>query len=168
MIKPAAVTGVIVLALAGTFGYYGIHQPAQQKRQELQEQLSYERETKLLKESIVRGIEEIDALRKRLPAKPETEWLLQAVGELARSQAIQLVSIAPDEPKRVQDAVRLGVTLRFVTSYHQLGQFLSALENSPNFLWIETMDVARDMASGGAQVSLTVSSMWVPRYTIPK
>ena len=166
--KPAVMSGVIVLALAGAFGYYGIHQPAQQKRQELQQQLNLERETKLLKESIVHGIEDIDALRKRLPAKPETEWLLQTVGELARSQNIQLASIAPDEPKRVQDAVRLGVTLRFVTSYHQLGQFLSALENSPDYLWIETMDVTRDPASGGAQVSLTVSSIWVPPFAIPR
>lgn len=167
MIKPAAASGMIVLAVASAFGYYGIHQPTQQKRQELQDQLNLERETKLLKESIVRGIEDIDALRAHLPDKPETEWLLQAVGELARSHNIQLASITPDEPKRVQDAVRIGVTLRFMTSYHKLGQFLSALENSPYFLWVEAMDANRDASGGRAQVSLTVSSMWVPAFKIP-
>lgn len=167
MIKPAVVSGVFVLALAGAFGYYGIHQPTQQKRRELQDQLSLERETQVLKEGIVRGIEEIDFLRARLPANAEPESLLQTVGDIARAQGIQLASVAPEDPKRVQDAVRVGVILRFVTSYHRLGKFLSALENSPYFLWIEGMDVARD-STGAAQVTLTVSSMSVPPMTIPR
>lgn len=168
MIKPAVVSGVFVLALTSAFGYYGIHQPSQQKRLELHEQLSRERDTQVLKESIVGGIEHIDRLRKQLPEKPEVESLLHIVGELAQAQGIQLTSITPEDPKRVQDALRLAVTLRFSASYHQLGQFLSAVESSPYFLWIETMDVSRNPSTGAAQVNLTVSSMWVPPFTLPK
>lgn len=168
MMKPALVSGVLVLALAGAFGYYGIYQPTQQKQHELHEQLSRERDTQVLRESVLGGAEEIDRLRQYLPEKPETESLLDAVDQLAKAQGIRLTSISPEEPKRVQDAQRLAVTLRFATSYHQLGQFLSALESAPHFLWIEGMDVSRDVSSGSAQVTLTVSSMWVPPFAIPK
>lgn len=166
MIKPAVVSAVLVLALAGSLGYYQIHQPTQQKLGELKDQVSLERETQALKESILGGVEEIDQIRRRLPSKPETEWLLRAVGDIAQVEGIQLASIAPEAPQRLQDVARLSVNLRFFTSYHQLGRFISALENSPHFLWIETMEVARGQATGDAQVSLTVSSMWAPSFTI--
>lgn len=168
MMKPAVVSGVLALALAGAFGYYGIHQPTQRKQDELREQLSRERDTQALKESILGGAEDIDRLRQYLPEEPETESLLHVVDELAKAHGIQLASISPEEPKRVQDAERLAVTLRFATSYHQLGRFVSAIESAPHFLWIEAMDVSRDVSSGSAQVTLTVSSMWVPPFAIPQ
>ena len=166
MIKPGVVSAVVVLAFAGFVGYYSIHQPTQQKRRELQDRLSLERQTQALKENLIRDVEEIEQLRRRLPSKPETGWLLQAVGDVAKAESIQLASISPEEPTRLQDAARLSVSLRFLASYHQLGRFLGALENSPNFLWIDTMEVSRDQATGAAQVALTVSSMWIPPFTI--
>ena len=166
MIKPGVVSAVLVLALASSVGYYGVHQPTQQKRRELQDHVSLEREMQALKESILGGVEESEQFRRRLPSKPETERLLQVVGDIAQVEGIRLASIAPEDPKRLQDVARLSVSLRFLTSYHQLGRFISALENSPDFLWIETMEVSRDQATGAAQVALTVSSMWVPPFTL--
>ena len=166
MIKPGVVSAVVVLAFAGFVGYYSIHQPTQQKRRELQDRLSLERETRALKESLIRDAEEIDQLRSRLPSRPETGWLLQTVGDIAKAEGIQFASILPEDPTRLQDAARLSVSLRFLASYHQLGRFLGALENSPDFLWIEAMEVSRDQAAGAAQVALTVSSMWIPPFTI--
>ncbi len=166
MIKPGVVSAVLVLALTGSLGYYSVHQPTQQKLRELQDHVNLERQTQALKESILGGVEEVEQLRKHLPAKPETEWLLQAVGGIAQAEGIQLASIAPENPKRLQDVAHLSVSLRFLTSYHQLGRFISALENSPNFLWIEAIEVSRDQTTGAAQVALTVSSMWVPPFTI--
>lgn len=166
MIKPAVVSAVVVLAVGGFVGYYSIHQPAQQKRRELQERLSLEREIRALKESLIRDVEEIDQLRSRLPSRPETGWLLQVVGDIAKAEGIQFASVSPEDPTRLQEAARLAVSLRFLASYHQLGRFLGALENSPNFLWIETMEVSRDQAAGAAQVALTVSSVWIPPFTL--
>ena len=166
MIKPAVVSAVLVLVLAGFMGYAHIYLPAQQKQHQLQDRLNLERETQALKEGIISGLDEIERLRSRLPSKPETEWLLKTVGDIAKAEGVQLDSVALEEPKRLQDAARLAVSLNFHTSYHQLGRFISALENSPKFLWIEAMEVSRHQATGAAEVALTVSSMWVPPFAV--
>ena len=166
MIKPAMVSAVSILVLAGFVEYAHIYQPAQQKRRQLQDRLNLERQTQALKVGIISGLDEIERLRSRLPSKPETEWLLKAVGDIAKAEGVQLDVVTLEEPRRVQDTARLSVSLSFRTSYHQLGRFISALENSPKFLWIETMEVSRHQATGAAEVALTVSSMWVPPFAV--
>ena len=166
MIKPAMVSAVSILVLAGFVGYAHMYQPAQRTQRQLQDQLNLEHETQALKEGIINGLDEIERLRSRLPSKPETEWLLKTVGDIAKAEGVQLDLVALEEPKRLEDAAHLSVSLSFHASYHQLGRFISALENSPKFLWIETMEVSRHQATGAAEVTLTVSSMWVPPFAV--
>lgn len=164
MIKPALVSGVMIVALTGYLGYHTVYLSGQRKLSALREQLANQQQAQELGGGILRSLKEVAQLHKRLPPAPETEWLLQEVGKIAQQEEVQLISIVPQEPKRLQDVTRLSVALKFVSSYHQLGRFISALENSPLFLWIETLDLARGRGSL-AQVEMTVSSVWVPALT---
>lgn len=162
--KPAVFSGVMVVAFAGYFGYHTIYLRGQQRMSALRAQLTARQQAQVRQGDIARVVSEAAQLRKRLPPAPDTEWLLQEVGKIARQEGVQLASIAPQEPKRLQDATSLSVSLKFTSSYHQLGRFISALENASLFLWIETLDLSRSRM-GTAQVDLTVSTAWVPSLT---
>ena len=162
--RPAVLCGVVVVALAGYLGYYGIYLPDQRKLSTLREQLTKEQETQELAGGLVHSLEEVEQLRKRLPQAPETERLLQEVGRIAQQEGVQLISIVPQEPKGLQDVTRLAVTLKFVSSYHQLGRFVSGLENAPLFLLVETLNLSRDREDV-AHVEMTVSTVYVPPLT---
>lgn len=159
--KPTLLSGIIVLALAGQLGYHTVYLPYQHKVRELQEQVAKQRQTHELQAQLAKSLEELEQLRKVLPAQPDTEWLVRAVGELAEEAGLQLTSIVPQSPQAVQEFTRLSVNLQLVTSYHQLGKFISLLERSKSFLKIDGLDIAR-REEGMAQVKMTVSTLYVP------
>ena len=162
--KPALLSGIPIVALAGYLGYYGIYLPDQRKLSTLREQLTKQQQTQELAGIVAHSLEEFEQLRKRLPQAPETERLLQEVGKIAQQEGVQLISIVPQEPKGLQDVTRLAVTLKFVSSYHQLGRFVNALENAPLFLWVETLNLSRDREDV-ARVEMTASTAYVPPLT---
>ena len=159
--KPTLLSGIIVLVLAGHLGYHTVYLPYQHKVRELQEQFAKQRQTHELQAKLAKSFEALEQLRTVLAAQPDTEWLVRAVGELAEEAGLQLTSIVPQSPKILQEFTRLSVNLQLVTSYHQLGKFISLLERSKSFLKVDDLDIAR-REEGMAQVRMTVSTLYVP------
>ena len=80
---------------------------------------------------------------------------------MAEQTGVQLASIVPQSPTKLEAFTRLVVALQFQASYHQLGEFVSALENSTAFLRVDQLEVVR-VRQGIAQIGLTVSTVHVP------
>jgi len=162
--KPAWVSGVIVLALAGYFGYYnGIYLPNQKRLRKLQEQLTQQQQTQELRAQLAQSLEQVEQFRKRLPPEPETAWLVREVGKLAEDTGLQLTSIIPQTPRQLSELTHLAVAIEFVTSYHTLGEFISRLESSKAFLRVDELGVARGAdETKPAQVRLIISTLYVP------
>ena len=164
--KPTMVSGLIVLCFAAFFGYNTIHLQHRQRLQALQAQLNEEQATQELRVQVAHTLKQIERLRKRLPQEPETEWLVREVGRLAQGAGVQLTSINPQAPKPLQDATQLTVSVQFTAPYHQLGGFLSTIENASSFLRVDSLDVSPSRTAAAdehaADIRMTISTFHVP------
>ncbi len=155
-------SGVIVLAISGLFGYHNIYMRAQQELRAVREQEQLEGQTQELRTQLAATLEQVERLRKRLSPSPETEWLVEQVGPLAARSGIQFTSINPRAPTAMGEMTSLTVSLQFGATFHDLGAFLSAVESSTAFIRIEELDVSVPDADGVSQVKLVLTTLHVP------
>ncbi len=160
--KPSALTGVVLLALAGYVGYHALYLPLQKTLRGLQGQLQESQQTYDLRKGLANSLEKLKTLRQRLAPNAETEWLVREVNRLAESVGIKPpLSITPQRPAKLQEFTSLAVTVEFDTTYHQLGQFISSLERAESFLRLDEFQLMPS-ERGAARVRLTVSAVHLP------
>lgn len=159
--KPSVISGVAILVVSGLFGYQRVYVSSRQELSRLREQLREQQQAQELRVQLARSLQELERFQQQLPPEPETEWLIREVGRLAQKAGVQLASITPQNPTKLDAFTRVAVTLQFQASYHQLGEFVSAIENATSFLRVDQLEV-----SGGQQrttpILLTVSTVYVP------
>ena len=159
MLKPSLIAGAIVLAFAWHVGYHH-YQQSQQAIHILEQRLSEEQATYALRAAVAHSLEELEQFRQQLSPTQDTEWLVSQVTTLAQEAGIRLSAIVQQEPRTLQGVTLLAVTLQVKASYHQLGQFVSQLENAPVLLRVDEMTLGnRDQ--DGAQMRMTVSTMYL-------
>lgn len=166
--KPTAISGLLVMALAGYVGHQMIYRTYQRQRQALQARMADQQQAQTLRTQAARAIEEIEQFRKRLPAEPEPEWLVREVNRLADETHIQLTTIAPTPPRALEGldgCMTLTITVHFAASYRQLDTFVSALEHAPVFLRVDELTLTRS-GEGTANIQLTISTVYVPSLSI--
>lgn len=160
-LKPAMVSGLLIAAITGYVGYHAIYLKQQGQLRVMQAQLQEQQQTQALREQVAGALSEVERLRKHLPQELDTGWLGREVNRLAEEAGIQLASITPQSPRKLEAATVLTVTLRLTTSYHRLGKFVGMLESAPTFLQVNEAILTRN-ADGMADVQLTVSTLHVP------
>ena len=160
--KPSMVSAVLVLCIAGYFGYNVIYLRNRQQLDLLQAQLAEQQETQNVRVQVAQSLKQIEQFRKRLPPQAETEWLVSQINRLAQSAGVQFASINPQPPKPVQEFTWLSVTVQFTGSYHQLGQFVSTIENAEPFLRIDGLEISPPRQGAAIEVRMTVSTLCVP------
>jgi Tfp pilus assembly protein PilO len=159
--KPTAISGVVIFLCAGLIGYHAVYRATRRELTGIEQELSEQRDVQALRVSLAASLDHLEQLRKRLPPQPDTEWLIGELTQVAKAAGVQLSSIVPQEPVPSQDATRLSVLLRFEVSYHELGKFVSAMENTPSFMWVSRLEIARS-EEGRAEVQVAVSTWHVP------
>lgn len=167
--KPALISGLLVAAIAGYLGHRTIYRDYQRTMTTLRAQLTDQQQTQGLREQAAQSLQEIERFRKQLPPQPETEWLMREVSRLAEEAGIQLTTILPANPKKVEGlegVMTLTVALDFTAPYHQLGKFLSVVESAPVFIRVDELMLARN-EQGRAKVQLTVGTLYVPSGVPP-
>jgi len=151
----------MIVALSSLVGYHNIYMRAQRQLQALQDQQAHEQQTQGVRTQLAASLEDIEQFRGRLPSAPEAEPLMRQVSHLAQESGIKLTSLEPQSPAALHDFTHLAVSLQFISSYHRLGTFLSALESSPMFLKVEDLDVTA-LGDGSSQIRVVVSTVYVP------
>lgn len=167
--KPTLLSGIIAVVLGAFFGFTRVHQPTEQRLNQLARQLAEEQESQQVRVEIAKLVGEVEQFRKRLAPEPEAVWLVREVGRLAEEAHVQLSSIAPQPPRPVQEFTRLVVAIQFDSSYHDLGQFLSVIESSNSFIRVDELAVSRqtrDQDHPLPAVTLTLSTLYLPPFSI--
>lgn len=90
-----------------------------------------------------RGLESYQPL---MPPERDVEWLRRRITELADESQVKLLSISPRAPEDRGIYVRLSVEVEVECGYHQLGDFLSRLESSKEFVKLDSIDFRREKA----------------------
>ena len=152
----------IVLALTIFIGYHAIYLPQRKTVASLEAKVTEELATQEMQKDVAVLLERLDHYRVRLSGEPDPSWLTREVVALSQKNGVQLTSVTQDLPQRLGDFTRLGVSLQFSASYHQLGAFLDALERSQYFIKVERVSVTRAQREGLADIQLILSTLYVP------
>jgi type IV pilus assembly protein PilO len=115
-----------------------------------------------LEKKVAEYNEKIDVYEKRLPAQQEIPDLLESLSKMARNADITIVGITPVPPKDQKESGgqiyrELPIVITAKSGYHELGRFLSNLENSDRFMKVVNINVkANPLAPKKHDVDLTV------------
>ena len=161
--KPTLLIAAVGVALAAFVGYNFIYAPQRNQVGLIRGQIAEERATQQRQAEVAGLLEQLERYRKRLPQEPDPSWLVREAVELTEKVGVQVTTITPDAPKTLGQFTRLGVALQVIATYHQLGNLLDEIERSEHFLQVERMTVSRADEGRPASVSLTLSTLYVPR-----
>ena len=161
--KLSLLVGLIGLAAAGFVGYNFIYEPQQAQVHLIQAQIAEEQVHQQTQAEVTNLLQEVDQYRARLPQTTDPSWLVRELVALAQKAGVQLTTINQDSPQAYEPFTRLGATLQFSASYHQLGTFLDAIERSERFIRVERVHLgASDGAHGAAAVEIACSTLFLP------
>jgi type IV pilus assembly protein PilO len=98
--------------------------------------------------------EKIELYEKRLPAEQEIPSLLENLSSMAKSANIKITSIMPapkaaEESAQKQNAIykEIPILITAKSGYHELGKFLSDLENSNRIMKVVDISIKEDKDS---------------------
>lgn len=94
--------------------------------------------------------EKVDLYEKKLPAEQEIPSLLENLSTLAKKSSISIVGITPVAPASAKDQKtqkssiyqEFPILVSAKSGYHELGSFLSSLENADRFMKVVDIEVS--------------------------
>ena len=158
---------LVVAALAVAVGLpagYNVAKGHQEQLRLIQKQIAQARTTRQTEGQITATMGQIERYRARLPSEPSPSWLVHEAVALGEQVGLQLTTIDQDPPQDQQAYTRLGITLEFSATYHQVGRFLDLIERSERFIRVERLEVSpsRTGENNRASVRLVLSTVYVP------
>ena len=99
----------------------------------------------------------LDNLKKNFDAKEPTTGM-EKIGDLAKSASVQIAKISPlkETVSAVFTKYPYGMSLT-AKDYHQVGKFISLLENSPDNYTVENLVINNNAASGSSMISASLT-----------
>ena len=152
--------------MACLLGYNLIHKPQQRQLSQVGLAITAERTRQQTAFAIAETLQQLDRYRGRLPEEPDPSWLVRHVVSVAEETGVQLTSISQEPPQRFEQFTRLAVKLQVAASYHHLGTFLDRLEQSPQFLHVDSLDITKPRTSEvdaqPEEITLKLSTIYLP------
>jgi len=96
--------------------------------------------------------EKVDRYEKMLPVEQEIPSLLENLSSIAKSSDIKIVGIIPvtvkeDKSKKPQVYQEIPILINAKSGYHELGKFLSSMENSDRFMKVADIQIKANAQS---------------------
>ena len=147
-------------------GYNGIYKSQQAQLRHIQTDTAAEQARQQTQAEVSALFQTIEGYRKRLPAEPETSWLVHALVDLAERSGVQLTAITQEFPQQTPQYTRLSVTVQFNANYHQLGAFVDDIERSTSFLRVDELTVNKPaLGADQSAIHMVCSTLWLPPVT---
>ena len=118
-----------------------IYAPQEEKINLLKEKIREERKKVSLLKEIEQIEQDISFYQKKISPRKEVSWVLDEVTKIAKDAEIKIATLEPQPPEDIGIYTRLPLKLKVECSYHELGNFLSRLENSEKFLRVDSMQI---------------------------
>lgn len=155
MEKNSLIATLVILALGFLAGFNLIYLPGMKQLRALEATAKEEQligqlydEVKTLKKKVTAYAE-----RRFTPGKEEIE-LLNRVREIADETQVRVISMMPEqrrEKKRGKKGYeKFSLTLHLEGSYHQLGEFISKIENEAKFIKIDFLQFSAETPREGS------------------
>ena len=125
--------------------------------------LKYEKENHSKKDGLLRELNSSEKrlidYRKRLAETKEVSWLIEELNRMASESGFTLTEANPGMTETKGDYEKASLNVEATCDYHQLGDFVSRIENSTRFIKISNLQLEK-WAGGqevGTKLSMTVS-----------
>ena len=157
------VLSVTVIFVTLWVGVNLIVKPAQARRKLAQAALAEERQKSELVRQIQAQLDRMEAWQHRLLSGGQTtEWLVGEATRLANEAGVRVSSINPQAVTRFEGAAKFAVSLEVESGYHNLGQFLGAIESASQIIQVERLQMTgAGSATALPRVELVLSSWYV-------
>ena len=176
--KATVLIGTIGVAFGGMVGYHTFYVPKVEQARLIEQQRAQAQTDYQDRSEVAALLTKVEQYRKRVSPDADPSWLSREVVAMARDSGLELTTITPNQSPLDPSSVvsRPSVSLQFTATYHQLAQFLNALEQSDTFFHVDQLQLT-SLAStseyadreGHAQapgsVQLMVSTLYVPTPT---
>lgn len=108
-----------------------------------------------LKNDLKERSKKVESYEEKLPAEQEIPALLENLSNMARNSNIKIVGIVPaisyfkdDKPAtKSQIYLEIPILITAKSGYHELGYFLSSLENADRFMKVVDIDIKSNKAN---------------------
>jgi Tfp pilus assembly protein PilO len=138
---------IIITALF--IGVIFIYMPFLNRNKSLRANIVEERDRNVLIGKIRALGKHLKVYSQRLPEGRGVSWLLSEVSDMASKEQIEVLSIKPENPEDKGLYTKLYVVMDTISTYHQLGRFMSKLESSKKFLKVESINIKKlDLVEG--------------------
>lgn len=137
------IVSIGVILFVAIIGMKFIYQPAKKKIGGIESIQRKEEERSKLLSQVSKQQKDIERHRSRLSENKSVSYFINQITKLANESNVEVISINPESLQRENYYQKLPLTLGTKATYNQLGQFISKLENSKEFILIETMSFER-------------------------
>jgi type IV pilus assembly protein PilO len=104
-----------------------------------------------LKKQVSKYSEKIDSYEKMLPAEQEIPKLLESLSNMAKGANVKILGITPmvskQEPGPTEIYQEQPILINGRAGYHELGKFISDLENSDRFMKVVDISIRENKSS---------------------
>ncbi len=126
--------------------------------------LSVQRKRVKLENQVGIKLNELTKIRKKMVVITESSRFLAEVAKIAGRLNMKLKAITALPREKRNDFIKLSVSLELDTSYHELGLFISKIENSEVFMSVDKLELnstvtAKNAASPQILAKLIISTV---------
>ena len=152
---------VILLCLGVVIGA-NFYSAQMRELSKIKTSISEEKKKNELIPKINKALNTLDAYKKRLQKK-DASFFMNKVAGFGQESNIRINSLTPGSAQERDTFVKQPLALSAEATYHQLGKFISKIENSPEFLRVERMSVSTAGRSGEEteKIVLTLSNIYL-------
>ena len=145
---------IAIFLLAIMVANKAIYQPQGKKIKILKAHLTEEIEKNKLADEINELGNRINLYRHKTSAQRDTSWIINKIFDIAKDMKTEVISLQPQQIEEENLYVRLPLRVTIKVGYHELGKFLSRIENSENFIKVDSLVVdAVEASSTGISIS---------------
>lgn len=137
------VLSAMIIVVTLVIGAVFIYMPFSKRTTALRSEILRERDRNLLIGKIRALGRHLKVYKKMTPEGRDISWLLSTVSDMATDEQIEISSIKPLAPEEQGLYTKLCVTMDIVSTYNQLGRFVSRIESYKKFLRIEGINIKR-------------------------
>jgi len=100
-----------------------------------------QRQRVVLENRVGDKLNELKKLRSSMTTIKESSYFLAEIAKMVGKLNIKLISISAQPVEKSEESVTLGVNLDIDTTYHELGVFISHIDNSEVFIMVKKMEI---------------------------
>ncbi|MFH1848196.1 MAG: type 4a pilus biogenesis protein PilO [Candidatus Omnitrophota bacterium] len=135
--------GAAIALIAVWYGYNGIYKINAEKVKVVKEKIRDEDMKTDAFNRLARLEKEVDRYRPYFTGNTDLSVLVDRISELARKSGLSILSLTTSGLSENETFFYGTVSIKMGGTYHQLGDFISFIENSRQFINIEKLQLAR-------------------------